>query len=57
MSDDVSFDNKYVNAILEILFDENTLANSSITGTTKYNKEEFECKKLDVNKIGFLKGK
>jgi hypothetical protein len=57
ISDDVLSDNKYLNTITEILFDDVTLANSSVTGVKKKSKEEFECNKLDANKISFLKGK
>jgi hypothetical protein len=57
MSDDVSCDRKYLNTIIKILFDEDTLANSSISGRTGNNKDDFECNKLDENKIRFLKGK
>jgi hypothetical protein len=57
ISDNASCDRKYLGTICDILFDEVILANSSVSGTTKNNKEEFGCNKLDGNKISFLKGK
>lgn len=51
-------DQKFINKLLLILFDRNTLAYSSVSGkTNKNNKfDADQCLKLDTNKVDFIKG-
>lgn len=51
-------DQKFINKLLLILFDRNTLAYSSVSGkTNKNNKFQSDrCQKLDTNKVDFIKG-
>ena len=51
-------DQKFINKLLLILFDRNTLAYSSVSGkTNKNNKFDSDrCQKLDTNKVDFIKG-